>query len=50
MKQGDEITALLATPYLTSTGCLARAVVNDVLKGGQLKDNMDCDAENCQIS
>lgn len=41
---------LLEIPYLQSTGYLARAVVNNVLKGGQLSADFETDSESCKIS
>lgn len=50
MKQDDLITSLLEAPYIQSTGCLARAVVNNVLKGGQLNSGLQNECESCKIS
>lgn len=47
---GDEVAALLAATHAQSTGCLARAVVNNVLKGGQLTGHSGDEPDTCQIS
>ncbi|XP_049821938.1 probable phosphorylase b kinase regulatory subunit beta isoform X2 [Aethina tumida] len=46
----DNVVKLLEIPYLQSTGYLARAVVNNVLKGGQLSADFETDSESCKIS
>lgn len=46
----EQVRALLRASYLQSTGCLARAVVNNVLKGGQLTGDIDSDPDTCHIS
>ncbi|RZC40824.1 phosphorylase b kinase regulatory subunit beta [Asbolus verrucosus] len=45
----EGVSNLLEVPYIQSTGYLARAVVNTVLKGGQLSD-IDNDTESCLVS
>lgn len=50
VSEGSEIEALLAAPQVQSTGCLARAVVNNVLKGGQIRNELQNEPETCQIS
>ncbi|CAH0557440.1 unnamed protein product [Brassicogethes aeneus] len=46
----ENISNLVEIPYLQSTGYLARAVVNNVLKGGQLQHEIESDSESCLIS
>jgi phosphorylase kinase alpha/beta subunit len=45
----NEIKNLMEVPCMQSTGYLARAVVNTVLKGGQLND-IDEGCESCLVS
>ncbi|XP_018570272.1 probable phosphorylase b kinase regulatory subunit beta isoform X2 [Anoplophora glabripennis] len=44
----EKVSNLLESPYVRSTGYLARAVVNTVLKGGQI--SKDLEGEDCKIS
>lgn len=44
--QDEDVSHLFAVPCMQSMGYLARAVVNNVLKGGQLMS----DNESCNIS
>nr|CAI5845347.1 unnamed protein product [Callosobruchus analis] len=48
--QEEEISCLVEIPYVRSTGYLARAVVNTVLKGGEISKNIECGPESCKIS
>lgn len=41
---------LLEIPYVRSTGYLARAVVNTVLKGGQISKDIECEPDSCKVS
>ncbi|XP_044266154.1 probable phosphorylase b kinase regulatory subunit beta isoform X5 [Tribolium madens] len=45
----DGVKKLMEVPYIQSTGYLARAVVNSVLKRGQLGD-LENDSETCLVS
>ncbi|XP_008194133.2 probable phosphorylase b kinase regulatory subunit beta isoform X3 [Tribolium castaneum] len=45
----DGVKKLMEVPYIQSTGYLARAVVNSVLKRGQLSD-LENDSETCLVS
>ena len=45
----DCVKVLMEGPKIQSTGYLARAVVNTVLKGGQLSD-VELDSESCLVS
>ncbi|CAG9825330.1 unnamed protein product [Phaedon cochleariae] len=46
----NNISNLLEIPYIRSTGYLARAVVNTVLKGGQISENIEKEPESCRVS
>lgn len=46
----DNVSNLLDSPYVRSTGYLARAVVNTVLKGGQISKDLESEPESCKIS
>ncbi|XP_060518432.1 probable phosphorylase b kinase regulatory subunit beta [Cylas formicarius] len=47
----EKVSYLMEVPYIQSTGYLARATVNTVLKGGQITRNLEneCDA-SCRVS
>ncbi|XP_050295730.1 probable phosphorylase b kinase regulatory subunit beta isoform X2 [Anthonomus grandis grandis] len=46
----EKIGYLMEIPYMQSTGYLARAIVNTVLKGGQLTENLENAAETaCKV-
>ncbi|KAG5879244.1 hypothetical protein JTB14_017097 [Gonioctena quinquepunctata] len=49
-KERDDISDLLEASQARSTGYLARAVVNTVLKGGQITKNLENEPELCKIS
>ncbi|XP_072377153.1 probable phosphorylase b kinase regulatory subunit beta isoform X2 [Diabrotica undecimpunctata] len=46
----ENVENLLEIPYVRSTGYLARAVVNTVLKGGQISQDLENDPEPCKLS
>ncbi|KAJ8920978.1 hypothetical protein NQ315_015773 [Exocentrus adspersus] len=46
----DRVSNLLDSPYVQSTGYLARAVVNTVLKGGQISKDLESEPESCKVS
>nr|XP_023013016.1 probable phosphorylase b kinase regulatory subunit beta isoform X1 [Leptinotarsa decemlineata] len=46
----ENVCDLLEVPQSSSTGYLARAVVNTVLKGGQITQNIEHEPESCRIS
>jgi phosphorylase kinase alpha/beta subunit len=55
MEKLDDLTPFFSTHYSMTTGYLARAVVNNVLQGGQLatgsgSDNDIGQEEPCRIS
>lgn len=45
----ENVGRLMEVPYVQSTGYLARAVVNNVLKGGRLSD-LDGETDGCAIA
>ncbi|CAH1131091.1 unnamed protein product [Ceutorhynchus assimilis] len=46
----EKIGFLMEIPYMQSTGYLARATVNTLLKGGQIGENMQCEGETaCRV-
>lgn len=46
----EKIIYLLEISYVRSTGYLARAVVNTVLKGGKISQDLENDPEPCKMS
>lgn len=46
----ENVSSLLEIPYVRSTGYLARAVVNTVLKGGQISKDIECESDSCKVS
>ncbi|KAJ8947472.1 hypothetical protein NQ318_009775 [Aromia moschata] len=46
----ETISSLMEIPYARSAGYLARAVVNTVLKGGQISKDLECEPDSCKIS
>lgn len=46
----ESISSLFALSYMQSLGYLARAVVNNVLKGGELTHELDKEAQSCKVS
>lgn len=46
----ENIIYLLEISYVRSTGYLARAVVNTVLKGGKISQDLENDPEPCKMS
>ncbi|CAG9854630.1 unnamed protein product [Phyllotreta striolata] len=48
--EDESVTNLLEISYVRSTGYLARAVVNTVLKGGKISQDLENDPEPCRTS
>lgn len=46
----EKVSYLLEIPYVRSTGYLARAVVNNVLKGGQISKDIESEPDSCKVS
>jgi len=48
--QQEKISFLMEIPYMQSTGYLARATVNTVLKGGHIANNLNDNSQTlCKI-
>ncbi|XP_028128298.1 probable phosphorylase b kinase regulatory subunit beta isoform X2 [Diabrotica virgifera virgifera] len=49
-RSDENVANLVEIPYVRSTGYLARAVVNTVLKGGSISQDLENDPEPCKLS
>lgn len=50
IEEDVSVSKLFELPDMQSLGYLARAVVNNVLRGGELTHDPEAEAESCKVS